>query len=353
MATYPKRSVFPTTQRHSSPPPTTTPNLLPKKAHPMTQNSDYKGTDKVLAGVFRTDNTPSEPTTSHLDASYRVVGNVVRSSDADAAVSAPANWTFPVRNSGGMTISDPAAITPDHIVSLAPGDETTVANAMYLGLMTRNAAGHIVPVGSASAPQGNTQQEKPPELETQEPEPEPNPALDEASEALMTRAFSEAVSETLGMAVAVIYGEGSEEGAAEQLASRLNLEKHDAIAKVESVKAAYATEAYNVTARTMDTSLQVVKEALDAAQAPPATQSAFRRAAESHFHSGKPDYNQFVVDFIANLDQSDPQRILNAAPVAGRSVRYDHNSKQVLVKLPDGGEVSWDVAVRLGLISFR
>jgi hypothetical protein len=111
------------------------------------------------------------------------------------------------------------------------------------------------------------------------------------------------------MAVAVIYGEGSEEGAAEQLAARLNLEKHDAIAKVEQVKAAYANEAFTVTARAVQTSPGMVEDALAAAQSNPATQSAFRRAAEAHFHSGRPEYGHLVRDYIANLGSTDPQRI--------------------------------------------
>ncbi len=52
----------------------------------------------------------------------------------------------------------------------------------------------------------------------------------------MSRAFNEASSETLGVAAALIYGSSSEAGAVEALAARLNLEKGDAIAKVESVK---------------------------------------------------------------------------------------------------------------------
>jgi hypothetical protein len=120
---------------------------------------------------------------------------------------------------------------------------------------------------------------------------------------------------------------------------------------MESVKAAYATEAYNVTAKDMGTSPKVVKEALDAAQANPATQSAFRHAAESHFSTGRPDYAALVRDYVANLDRTDPQRILNSTPVAGRAVRYDQNAKQVMVKLPDGDEVPWSVAVNMELIT--
>jgi hypothetical protein len=40
----------------------------------------------------------------------------------------------------------------------------------------------------------------------------------------------------------------------------------------------------------------------------------FRQAAETHLHSGRPDYGQLVHDYIADLGTTDPQRILNATP---------------------------------------
>jgi hypothetical protein len=88
-----------------------------------------------------------------------------------------------------------------------------------------------------------------------------NPALDDASEAIMTRALTDATSETIGVAAAVIYDESSQDAAVEQLAAKLNMERGEAAAKVESVKAAYATEAYQVTAKELETSPAVVKAA--------------------------------------------------------------------------------------------
>jgi hypothetical protein len=310
----------------------------------MSQNQDYKPPAGVLAS-------------NQLDITTHVDQGVVRSSDADVSVSVPAGWSFPVRNSAGMPIADPAAIAPDHIVDLGPsaGGETTVEVAIMMGLLTRNGAGHVVPVGSATVPQRQQEAgDQAKEQQQQQQQEEPNPSLDPESEAILANALTNAPSETIGVAVSVIENGGEvTDASVAQLAARLSLEPEAARAQIEQARNAYATEAYNETAKAVGTSAKVVKDALDAAQADPKTQSAFRRAAEAHFHSGRPDYSALVRDYVANLDQTDPQRILNSTPVAGRSVRWDQNSKQVLVRLPDGDEVSWSVAVTMGLITIK
>jgi hypothetical protein len=300
---------------------------------------------------------PTEGTSDQLGISAYVDPGVVRSSDAPAAP-APTGGPMSFRTSAGVQLHDPAAVRPDDVVKFGPnsGDETSVEVAMSMGLLVRNAAGHIVPAAPGPQPtEAERQAQQQREQQPKQQETEAVTSLDPDSEAVMSRAFTEAPGETIGAAVSAIENNGEVSPAVvEQLAARLNMERGEAAQKTEQVKAAYATEATTYTAKALSTSEAIVKEALAAVQHDSATKSAFRQAAQTHFMSGRPDgYARLAQDWIANLDQTDPSRILNSNPVEGRSVRYDHNSRQVIVKLPDGRELPWGVAVRNGLISIK
>jgi hypothetical protein len=321
----------------------------------MTQDSNYKSPASVLASVYGNGNnsSPTEANTSHLDATAYVDQGVVRSTDA-TPVSVQSGWSYPVRNSAGMPIADPAAVAPDHIVDLGPagGGETTVEVAIMMGLLTRNAAGHVVPVGSATVPQQQQEagdQEK--EQQQQQPQDEPNPALDPESEAIVANALTHAQGEAIGVAVSIIEKDGEiTDASVAQLAARLGQEPAEARAQIEKARDAYVKEAVTHTAKTTGTTDAMAQEALHFAQKN--NPQAFRRAAEEHWMTGKPSYDHLVREYVAELGTKEPRRILEAATIPGYSARWDAQSGQVLLRF-QGQEMSWGDAVRLGYIMLK
>jgi hypothetical protein len=79
-----------------------------------------------------------------------------------------------------------------------------------------------------------------------------------------------------------------------------------------------------------------------------------RETAQRHYLEGKADYAPFIESYISRLDRTDPNYILAAAPIAGRrSVRYDHATKQIMVRVDGRHELPWEAAVKQKLISIK
>ncbi|MBN9087030.1 MAG: hypothetical protein J0J01_08995 [Reyranella sp.] len=317
--------------------------------------STYETPDNQLAAVYATQSSSTE--TNDLGISTRVGSGRVSSTDA-VPMSAPTGDQLSFRTTSGMAVHDPAAIKPDDVVNLGNGmGETSVAVAMAMGLLARSPAGHIVPVGAAAPPSSPPPDDKGPKppLQPQQDERQqdtPNTRLDDESEATITDALTRAPGASIGVAVAAIDNGGEVPDAqVGQLAAELGMEPSQVRAKIASVQAAYAKEATTSAAKAAGTSEEMVAEAFEHFRR--TGSSDFRAAMNAHFQSGRADYGSFVIDFVANLDQVDPARILEANTTAGRSVRWDAPSKQILVKVPGRGEMPWSVAVRQRLISVR
>jgi hypothetical protein len=162
---------------------------------------------------------------------------------------------------------------------------------------------------------------------------EANPSLDPESEALITNALTHAQGETIGVALSVIDSGGQvSEASVQQLAARLNLEPAQARAQIEKVRDAYVHEAVTHTAKVTGTNDTMAREALAAAEQ--RNPSAYRQAAEEHFSTGRPAYDTFVREYVAELDKTDPGSILNAAPVPGYSTLLRFPDKTEMACLP-------------------
>lgn len=289
----------------------------------------------------------SLPGSHGLGMTTRVDEGPVRGDSSAAPMAAPpGTGPVSVRTTAGVAVYDPAAVTPEDIVNIH-GIETNVAVAMSMGYMVRNAAGHIVPASSEQLNETAQQQQR--QDEADKTPKEERPRVSDEMEAELSDAYSRAPDESTGAAMAVIASDGEvSDRTVSQLASRLGVEPSEARAKVGRAMASYANEAATHSAKAAGISTAFAQEALQHARQNKT--SEFRAAAEQHFRTGIPNYKDMVVDYIATLDQRDPGRILSAAPVAGRSVRYDPNTRQIIVTA-DGYEMTWDNAVRSRKIS--
>lgn len=308
-------------------------------------NTPYGSRDEVLAAVY------SEPpaNTEHLvGMTTRVLNssNAV-SSGAAAAQSAPADAgngpdldLSEARSPIGQRITDAAQLTSDSIVRFA-GVETSIATLVTLGLVVRDG---VTGTFRAVEPQQATSQPAP---------AEPAARMDDHSEAIVAEATEKAAGETMAAAVEIMSSDGRvSDGTVARIASRLSIEPEQARARIAHVQEAYARAAVAAGAKAAETSEEVAHDALQSART--ARTSELRQAAEQHFTSGAPaGYKDFVIDFVAGLGTSDPDRILTATPVPGRTVRWDAQSRQVLVKMADGSETTWAAAVRSGLIMLK
>jgi hypothetical protein len=168
----------------------------------------------------------------------------------------------------------------------------------------------------------------------------------------VTNALTHAQGETIGVALSVIESGGQvSEASVGQLAARLGLEPEMARAQIEKVRDSYIHEAVTYTAKTTGTDSAMAREALQAAAQ--RDRSAYNRVAEEHFSTGRPGYDHFVTDYVAELDKTEPHAILNATPVPGYSTRWDHNTGQVILRFPDKSEMAWSDAVRLKYIMLK
>jgi hypothetical protein len=319
----------------------------------MSQDSNYRDPNQALSSVYAADNSSTEATTSHLDATHRVVGGVVRSTDVSNTTDAiPYADLTTARTASHQRISDPASITGDDIL-MVDGSETTVAVALMNGWLVRDNHSGLLRSPQADGDlrqQGDDANKQQQDDANKQQQDEPNPSLDPESEAIVTNALTHAQGETIGVALSVIENGGAvSEASVGQLAARLGLEPEQARAQIEKVRDAYIEEAVNHTAKTTGTNSVMAREALQAAAQ--RDRSAYNRAAEEHFSTGRPGYDHLVREYVAELDKSEPDAILNSPPPApGYSTRWDHNTGQVILRFPDKSEMAWSDAVRLGYI---
>jgi hypothetical protein len=258
---------------------------------------------------------------------------------------APAVDLSTARTSSGIKISDPAALTLDSIIAF-DGMETTVEVAMGMGHVTRDASGRFVVTGGPTP----TEQAEAEAVAQDTAAPETRPVMDAQSEALLSQACAVAPSQVLAASAAIIGAGSITAQAVEQIATGMGIEPAEARARIAVVMKGYADEAVTHAAKAAQTSNVVAQEALAAfSKAKP---SAFREAAERHAHTGMPDYGTAVVDYVAALEQTDPQRILSYAPVAGRHVYFNQSNGRIMVRF-DGTETTWDNSVRQRLITVK
>lgn len=294
---------------------------------------------------------PSAPVNGQLGITSHIDTGPLQLPDA-SVVPVPPGGSFAIRTPTGTRVYDPAAIGMDDVIEIAPGQETSVAAAMSMGLLSRDAAGRIVPVGAAAPPSSPPPDDKgKPPLPIQQQDT-PNTRLDDESEATIADAMARAPGASIGVAVSVIENAGEvPEAVIGQLAADLGIEPEQARVKLQGVQAAYAKEATTSAAKAAGTSEAMAWEAFQHYQR--TGSSDFKAAMHSHLASGRPTYGSHVIEYIAQLDQIDPQRILGAETVDGRSVRWDPASGQIVVKIKGRGEMSWAHAVRQRLISVQ
>lgn len=246
------------------------------------------------------------------------------------------------RTSTGQRVSDPALATAETIVTFN-GMETTLGALMALGEVTRDATGQYVTT-SPDGTQDGTQVDAPPQ----------SAPLDERSEAIMADALSKAPAQVVGAATSLIEGDGviGDEAVA-QVAANMGLDPAVARERINHVTAAYSAEAAQLGAKAAGCSVEVAAEALNWARQEMG--SDIRETAQRHFSEGSAavDYKPYVEAYLATLDHRDPNRILNASPVPGRTVRWDPWAKGIVVTLADGTTMSWSAAVRGRFITLK
>jgi hypothetical protein len=265
---------------------------------------------------------------------------------AVAAPSSPLDISS-ARTGTGQRVTDPALLTPDTIITHG-GIETTLGTLLAIGQVMRDANGNYrsVAPGSEQAPQQPQQDREPTDNDTLPP----NEPLDEQSEAVLTEALTKAPAQCVGAAASFINANGAvSDEAISQLAIATGQEPEAVREKFAQVTAAYSREAVKLGAKGALCSEEVSREALEWARH--AKASELKETANRHFAEGRANYTGFVIDYLATLDQRDPNRILTATPVKGRSVHWDKGNNCVVVTLADGTEMSWSAAVRAKLIS--
>ena len=312
--------------------------------------ADRPVTNQHLIGINSTvRNTDVVKSTDYDEEVARAAAQRAAPSSPSAPAVAPASTPLNLssaRTSTGQRVSDPSQVTGDTIVTFeaSPGEfvEATIETLMSIGAVTRDANGQYI----AAAPQAA---QEPEQTEQQQTEATKAP-LDEHSEALLRDAFAKAPAQTVGAATSFIQNEGAiTDEAVAQFATSMGIEPEAARAKFNHVSAAFTREAVQLGAKAVQCSEEIAMEALTHARTNRAAE--LKETAQRHFSEGRADYSKFVSSYLENLDQTDPNKILTATPVAGRKVHWDRGNKVVVVTLPNGTELSWSAAVKAKLIS--
>ncbi len=241
-----------------------------------------------------------------------------------------------------------AIIDRDTIIHVG-GMETTVEVAEYLGYVRHDPSKGWVSTadGSASAEGGN--QDGPKAGDQEALKAEPNQALDAQSEAYLSEAFEKANGAAVTVASELIEAGDVSPSRVERLASDLGIEPSEAAARIEHVQAAYVAEATTAAASLLGGDAELAAAVLEwAGESIP---EKAQEAALHHFTTGKPEYGTLVREWLAALPDHDPETALGANMPAGCAVYRDNASGAVLVRLPHGGTVEWEAAVRGGLIT--
>lgn len=240
------------------------------------------------------------------------------------------------RNSWGTTKTG-SDITEASIINLN-GMETTIKAAMAAGMVVRNADGSYAVVGAQSTQQQPAQED-------------PNAGMeglgDDALEASITEVASKAsASDVVSVINAISKNEGIPEAAIGRIASQMGLEPGEAMARAETIRQAFETQALAAIGKSGFDAQEVVAWAW--ANRPDLMQKAiYSHATERHTKG----YGNVVKAYLGGLEKSNPQAILNAQLPQGMTARQMRDGS-IMVSTPHG-DFPWSALLRMGAVSVR
>ncbi|SMF40273.1 hypothetical protein SAMN06265365_113139 [Tistlia consotensis] len=249
----------------------------------------------------------------------------------------------------------PQVVKDSDLVTLSNGMTTSVKVAVRMGQLMRDGAGAYYEPGSSQAPQvaagsriGDGQGYTPPKAEAAPSEP-----LEGFQDAAVEREFSHfagAVDTYTQVSIIGEYLRGDDFDISERLlfkvADQLGVSPQEAGERLGR----FATALSNQWVSTVQKAgVYDMADFVAWCRESPVRMESLKKAMRNQaMNRTTKDYRAMAQSYLENLDQRDPEALLNAVYDGG--IRAMKIGNEVVLEVPGEGQVPWKTAVRLGMV---